>query len=706
VGGHVGQPVGVGHVVFRPGGPTADAGGNGPAPLCKTARMPRRLMQPADVRFTRWPRDPQLSSDGQRAAWCESALDLDGDEPVSNIMVAAVDGAGEPRHFTDGPHDSSPRWSPKGQYLAYISASSGPPAVHLAPLDGGAPRKVEAPGAVNWAEWSPAGDQLVIVVNLTTKRGAPDDPRTRNAARVVRGLFNRFDGQGWFEGRNHLFVYDVNEGKFRQLTSGDYDEAQPRWSWDGSRIVFVSDRSRRRDDRYGWGGIWSVAATGGRPQQLVNGIGNAQFPAFSPDGDHIAFTGVLGPKQIAGRDTRIFVVRSDGKGDPERLAPDLDRPIGFALYGNPMAWLSPEELVFTVVDRGTIGVRRARLGERSARAIVEGDTQVSGLGVAGRGNAHVLTYASGWADSPPEVFCLSLAGRKSQAVQVSRAGNELRSTAELLPTERVYVRAPDGLEIEYFVMRPKLAGLKRPAKKAPLFLEIHGGPHLFNPLSELFTYYQSLAAAGYLVLLPNPRGSIGYGEEFSHSLRGRWGEADFEDLMACADDAINRGMVDPQRQFVGGYSYGGFMSATVIGQTARFKAAAIGAPVINNVSMFGTSDASVLFSDPWGADPWSPPAALVKQSPLSSAPKVNTPVFLYVNDGDLRCPPSQADEYYVALKWLGKAVEYVRFPNGSHLSFFPMIGPPSQSEDRLTRMLEFLQRHGGTPARGTAQPTG
>ena len=636
--------------VFRPGGSTADAGGNGPGSVlqsCENAPSPhatsRRavyalapgpsaLERRAESRVVRnrpgpGPRRARLKHHGRSGGWSGRTASFYRWPPRLFPQVV-----------TQGPIP--------GLYFRLVQA----PALHLAPLDGGAPCKVEAPGVVNWAEWSPAGDQLVIVVNLASKPGAPDDPKTRNAARVVRGLFNRLDGQGWFEGRNHLFVYDVNEGKLRQLTSGDYDEAQPRWSPDGSRIVFVSDRSRRRDDRYGWAGIWSVPATGGRPQQLVNGIGNAQFPTFSPDGDHIAFTGVLGAKQTAGRDTRIFVVRSDGKGDPERLAPHLDRPIGFALYGNPMAWLSPEELVFTVVDRGTIGVRRASLGESSARAIVEGDTQVSGLAVAGQGNAHLLTYASGWVDSPPEVFCLSLAGRKSQAVQVSRAGNELLSTVELLPTERAYVRAPDGLEIEYFVLRPKLAELERPAKKAPLFLEIHGGPHLSNPFSELFTYYQSLAAAGYVVLLPNPRGSIGYGEEFSHSLRGRWGEADFEDLMACADDVINRGMVDPQRQFVGGYSYGGFMSATVIGQTARFKAATIGAPVINNVSMFGTSDASVFFSDAWRADPWSPPAALVKQSPLSSAPKVNTPVFLYVNDGDLRCPPSQADEYYVALK--------------------------------------------------------
>jgi dipeptidyl aminopeptidase/acylaminoacyl peptidase len=663
-------------------------------------------MRPADVRLMRWPQDPQLSNDGQRAAWCEIALDLDRDEPVSNIMVAAADGTAAPRRFTDGPHDFSPKWSPNGQYLAYLSASSGPPSLHVAPLDGGAPNEVEAPGAVNWAEWSPGGDQLVLVVNVAPKPDKPDDPRTRNSARVVRGLFNRLDGQGWFEGRNHLFVYDANERTLRQLTSGDYDHAQPRWSPNGSRIVFVSDRSRRRDDRYGRAGIWSVPATGGRPQQLVNGIGEAQFPTFSPDGDHIAFTGVLGTEQTAGRDTRVFVVRSDGKGDPERLAPDLDRPIGFALYGNPLAWLSPDELAFTVVDQGTIGVRRSRLRESSARAIVEGDRQVSGLAVAGHGKGQVLAFSSGWVDSPSEVFCLRPAGTERRTVQVSRGSEELRSAVDLLPAERLRVRALDGLEIEYFAIRPRSRSSKRAAKKAPLFLDIHGGPHLSNPFSELFTHYQSLAGAGYLVLLPNPRGSIGYGEEFSHSLRGHWGEADFEDLMACADDVIKRGMVDPQRQFVGGYSYGGFMSASVIGHTDRFKAATIGAPVINKVSMFGTSDASVFFSDAWRADPWSPTGALAKQSPLLLAPNVNTPVFLYVNDGDLRCPPSQADEYYVALKWLGKPVEYVRFPGGSHLSFFPMLGPPSQSEDRIARMLEFLGRHGGPPVREMGRTTG
>ena len=658
--------------------------------------MARHVMGPGDLRLVRWAEDVQLSEDGGRVAWCETALDLERDEPVSNIMVTATDGSGRPRRFTDGPHDLSPRWSPDGHYLAYLCASGGSPALHLAPLEGGTPIKVDSPGAVLWIEWSPTGDRLILVVKIHAQ--AEDaDPRARNAPRVIRGLSNRLDGEGWSEGRRHLFVYDVDKRALRQLSSGDYDHLQPSWSPDGSTIVFVSDRSSRRDDYSGRGDVWTIAAKGGRPRRLAGGLGDAAFPTFSPDGTRVAFTGLAGGDQQAGRDGRLFVVDADGTSEPERLVPGLDLPVGFTFSGKPYVWLTPEELVFAVADGGTVDLRRARLGPRSARAVVSGEMQVAGVAVSGPGDRRVLGYASAWADSPAEAFCLDLGKRTRSPVQVSHANDELRRSVELLPTERFRARASDGLEIEYFVIRPRRSAGVHDGVLPPLFLEIHGGPHLYNPISEIFTSYQSLAGAGYLVVLPNPRGSIGYGEQFTGASRGDWGGADFEDLMACADDVIDRGLADPKRQFVGGYSYGGFMSAWAVGQTTRFKAATVGAPVIDHVSQFGTSDVSVYFADAMEADPWDPPQRLESCSPLSYVPKVETPVFLYVNEGDLRCPPGQADEFYVALKWLRKKVEYVRYPGGSHISFFPMAGAPSQGEDRQRRIIEFLGRHGGVP---------
>ena len=666
--------------------------------LCETEIMPRHLMRPEDLGLVRWAQEPHVPNDGDRVAWSEVSLDLERDEPVSNIMVASARGDDEPRRFSEGPHDTTPAWAPDGQFLAFVSADPGPPAVHLAPLDGGAPVKVETPGPVRWYNWSPGGDRLVLVVNIGGRGAETDKAAERNAPRAIRGTFNRLDGAGWLDGRDHLFVYDVSRRSLRQISSGDYNHAQPSWSPDGSSIVFVSDRSRSRDDRAEKGDLWVVASTGGRARRLVGDLGGAAFPTFSPDGRHVAFSGLLGAEQQAGRDNRLFIVRSDGVGDVEKLVPGLDRPVAFTLSSKPFAWLSDDELLFTVVEAGTIGIRRARFGERLGRAIVSGDAQVNGLSVGGGDGRRILSYASAWVDSPAEILCLDLAKRSGRPLQVSHAGRELTRSVELLKTERLQTKSADGLDVEYFVIRPKTGRAKPKSPAPPLFLEIHGGPSLYNPISELFPYYQVLAAAGYLVTLPNPRGSIGYGEQFTKQVRGDWAGKDFQDLMTCADDVIERGMADNLRQFVGGYSYGGFMSAWTVGQTTRFLAAAVGAPVVNLASMFGTSDANTYFADALTGDPWSSPAGLASRSPVSFVRNVGTPVFLYVYDGDLRCPPGQADEFFIGLKWFGKDVEYIRYPGGSHFSYFPMAGAPSQTEDRMRRVLDFLGRHGGLTA--------
>ena len=201
-----------------------------------------------------------------------------------------------------------------------------------------------------------------------------------------------------------------------------------------------------------------------------------------------------------------------------------------------------------------------------------------------------------------------------------------------------------------------------------MFLEIHGGPHGWNPFEFAFHSYQVLAAAGYAVVLPNPRGSIGYGEEFALAVNGDWGGEDYHDLLACADDVIRRGLGDKDRQFVGGYSYGGYMSAWMVGHTDRFKAACVGAPVIDLVAEFGAGDVGPLIAENVGGDPWHPSGVLQERSPLTHVPNVNTPVFLYVFEGDLRCPPDQADAFFNGLRWHRKEVEYARYPGGSHMS--------------------------------------
>jgi dipeptidyl aminopeptidase/acylaminoacyl peptidase len=186
------------------------------------------------------------------------------------------------------------------------------------------------------------------------------------------------------------------------------------------------------------------------------------------------------------------------------------------------------------------------------------------------------------------------------------------------------------------------------------------------------------------------------------AVTGDWGGEDYHDLLACADDAIRRGLVDKDRQFVGGYSYGGYMSSWIVGHTNRFKAASIGAPVVDLVAEFGASDVGWWVPRTMGSDPWQSSGILRERSPVAHVPNVDTPVFLYVFEGDLRCPPDQADAFFNGLRWHHKDVDYVRYPGGSHLSAFILGAPPSQSEDRLSRILDFLSRHDGVRTKPAA----
>lgn len=652
-----------------------------------------------DLRLYRWAADPDLAPGGNEVAWCEISLDFESDQPVSEIHLAPSDGSAPPRRFSAGPHDGAPRFSPDGRHLAFISAEDGGARLKLAPLDGGAPVAVTTPGAVLSYEWSPDGDRICLVVRVVAPGGS--DPAARHAPRVVRGLHNRLDGQGWFEGRTHLFVYDVHAGQLSQVTTGEYDHGDASWSPDGQSLAFFTNRSRRRDDEWRTE-LWVISSEGGRPRLVTRDVGAGSSPRFSPDGRLIACAGLLGADRIAGRDGRLLVVPADGSAGPERVAPALDRPTAFSFSSRPFAWCSENELLFTVADGGAVGIMRARLGERTGRVVLDGDAQVSTVVALPSGRrGRRLVYAATWVDRPSEIFSLDERGRGTP-VQISTAGAALSEVVELVGATRRRATAPDGLSIEYFVMTPP----RRTARRAPLVLEVHGGPHFHNPMAVDLAYYQVLCAAGYTVLLPNPRGSTSYGEAFTAAVRGNWGSADFADLMACADDAAAADLGDGRRQFVSGYSYGGFMSSWAICHTNRFLAAAIGAPVVDTLSEFGTWDGVDYFEDAMSADPFSRREHLLAHSPLTYLASARTPVLLYVHEGDLRCPPTQADELYAGLKWLRREVEYVRYPGGSHLSFLPTVGTPSHCVDRLSRILDFFARHGGVAPSGRRRAPG
>ncbi len=549
---------------------------------------------------------------------------------------------------------------------------------------------MDTPGPVSGVSWSASGDALVVVVTVMSEMPGKDDPKVKNSPKLIRGTANRLDGRGYLAGHDHLFIYAVEDRSLRQLTSGDYDHRQPSWSPDGTSIACFSDRTRHRNDDWMFADLWLIPTGGGRSRKVASRVSESAGPVFSPDGKRIAFGGAVGSERAHGRNSRLLVVPADGSGPPVPVAPELDRPVMAWFPVGNYAWLSNRELLFNVVDHGTISLQRAKLGERRPRPVVAGDQQVTSVTVAKRGGKLLAAFTATWVDKPAEVFCLNLDADGGRRRQLSAAGKGLLDVVDLLPAKRFSVKARDGREIEYFVISPR-----SPRDAPPMFLQIHGGPHAWNPFELEFFGYQVLAAAGYAVVLPNPRGSIGYGEEFAMAVNGDWGGEDYHDLLACADDVVGRGRGDKDRQFVGGYSYGGYMSAWMVGHSDRFKAACVGAPVIDLVAEFGASDVGPLIAEIAGGHPWDPSDVLRERSPLTHVPDVNTPVLLYVFEGDLRCPPDQADAFFTGLRWHRKEVEYVRYPGGSHMSAADIAAPPSQTEDRLNRILDFTSRHGG-----------
>lgn len=634
--------------------------------------------------------DPQISPDGSSTAYVVSRHDRDADEVRSAIWVVATDGASPPRQFSAGPKDHSPRWSPDGRTLLFVGDRGEKHQLLVAPLDGGEPQPLTSHSkGVSQPTWSPDGSRIAYIAKTGGTDLADDaSPAERRAPRVVTDLRWRLDGVGAFdESRSHVFVVDVASGAAKQLTKGDWDDDAPAWSPDGKHIAFVSDRRRQRHDEQLRSDLWVVPASGGRARRVTRAHGAAALPTWSPDGKLIAFIGGEHGNDFWSRSAELLVIEASAtNGTPRPL------DTGFARLGVPegpaMVWSKDSKAVLAVrVERGTGVVRRFGL-DGSKRAVLVGDRRVGALTLSS--DQRRIALVATWVGEPSEIFTgrLSASGSVSAERMVSHANDELRSTVALARAERRTSVTADGTECESFVV---VSPAVKRRGSLPLVLDVHGGPHGWHPgtFTTTWAITQTLAGAGYAVLLCNPRGSAGYGDEFLAGCVGDWGGGDYDDLMSAVDAVVADGIADREQLYVWGYSYGGFMTSWIVGHTRRFRAAVVGAPVVDQLSMIGTTDIPMFSAHELGGYPWERPDVYAKRSPITYAPDIRTPVLLLHQDGDLRCPVGQSDELFAALKLLGREVEYVRYPGGFHA-----LGvAPSHLVDRAARTAEWFQRH-------------
>lgn len=649
----------------------------------------KRGMQPEDFFSLRTVIDPRFSPDGSKVAFVVVTNSSEADEAQMTIWVAPSDGSSPARQFTSGPKDSAPRWSPDGRKLAFVARRPPPgssqdggesePQIHIAPLDGGDPlRLTTAPYGASQPAWSPDGTSIAYVAQ--TGDWTPPDKRSpaeKNAPRVVTDLRYRFDGVGWFDQRrDHLFSVEVDSGRTRQLTRGDWNDGQPAWSPDGTRLAFVSDRNRARFDRPR-PDIWVVPASGGRPKRLTSGAGSCGMPEFSPDGSSISFLGHEAGDGNSAANVQLYVVSADG-GPSRSVSRLLDRPAVGLVWptGRTHGWIDRRSVYFVAADRGSQHLYRARVdGSDEPERLLGGDRQITGVDL--RDGTAAFTCL--WPALFPEVRVADLAGGTERTI--SAVNRDLSKAVRLAPLRRTRVQG-----VESFLIRP----LESPgAGPVPTVVEIHGGPHGWHPQSVFLPLYQSLAASGYAVLLVNPRGSQSYGEEFSYGCVGDWGGGDFDDILRVVDAMVAKGICDPDRLYVAGYSYGGYMTGWTIAHTTRFRAACISAPVSDLNAMVGTCDIPLFnLFEMGGANPWERPDLYAKHSPITYLPQVRTPVRLFHWEGDLRCPIGQSEAWFQGLKLLGREVELVRYPGGFHI-----VRAPSQMVDFVERHLDWFSSH-------------
>lgn len=628
--------------------------------------------------------DPQISPDGAWIAYAVKTRDLEKDKTYTRIwMVPSAGGESIPMS-AEKQTSSRPRWSPDGQYLAFLSArDKGKTQVWTLFRQGGeAVQRTDTPQDVGAFEWSPDGKRMVLVLQdpkpsevEAHEKGEDYEEKTAPPWVIDREQF-KVDYTHYLDRRRtHLFVLDLASGETIQITSGDFDDSEPAWSPDGGRIAFVSNRTESPDTNYN-SDIWAVDADntdkGADIRQITTNPGPDTSPAWSPDGQWLAHVSETDIEAMLYA-TRDLAVSAASGGEFRVLTEELDR-----IVASPRFSLDGGFLYFVLEDSGEQNLARISVRGGEVDRLISGTGVVAAFDLGPKGEVAALVAQP---QQPAEVF-LYAAGNLNQLSFTNKA---LLDELALGEKVKVQFKSADGTPIEGFIIKPPDF---EEGKRYPTILDVHGGPQSqydwgFQWESQLF------AANGYLVVHPNPRGSTGYGQEFCKAIWLAWGEPDYEDVMAAVDDAIERGWADPDRLIVTGWSYGGMMTNHVITKTDRFKAAATGASATLYVVNYGHDQYQRWWDQELGY-PWEPESRELyeKMSPFNKVANVKTPTLILCGEKDWNVPVINSEQLYMALKKLGVPTELVVYPGEGHGSF-----APTHQKDVWERYLDWFGKY-------------
>jgi len=666
-------------------------------PPAALAAPEKPAFSPLDVFALEWASDPEISPDGSRIAYVRRSFDLKTDKRRGAIWLVDRDG-GNHRPLTGATgSQGSPRWSPDGGRLAFVAADDDGSQIHVHWFRDGVTARVtnllESPESL---AWSPDGRQLAFVMRVPAKREPlavklpekPEDAKWAEPLKAIDRMVYRADGEGFLpDAFGQVFVVAADGGSPRQLTEGLFDHGDLAWSADGSEILVSANRHENADLEPNDSDVHAIDVATGSIRTLTKRLGPDAQPAASPDGKYVAYTGYDDRYQGYQR-ARLYLLRRDN-GEIRELAADLDRDVE-----NPTWSRDSRRIYFQYDDQGTTRIAETDLAGRVTNIVDdlggEGWSRPYGGGSFSVARDGTIAYTANDPLDPAQVALFD-GGQSRRLTQLNADLLPLRALGRV---EEIWSTTPaDGRRVQSWLIRPP--GFD-PAKKYPLILEIHGGPFA-NYGPRFAAELQLYAAAGYNVLFSNPRGSTSYGEDFGNAIHHAYPGRDYDDLMAAVDAAIARGGVDPGRLFVTGGSGGGVLTAWIVGMTDRFSAAAVQKPVINWASFALTSDATNVFYKYWfPAPPWEDYEAYWRRSPLSLVGNVSTPTMVVTGEHDYRTPISESEQLYQALRIRGIDTLLVRVPDAPH----SLDQRPSQLAARIAYILAWFARHdpGATPA--------
>jgi dipeptidyl aminopeptidase/acylaminoacyl peptidase len=695
-----------------------------------TSFAQKRLITEKDLWDFVWIGDPQVSPDGSRVAFVRITVNDKKEGYNTSIWSVPIAGGEAQRQLTTGEHDTTPRWSPDGKFLLFLRSTEKngkpePPQLAMLPMAGGDSFVfTELPRGAGSPVWAPDGKNIAFTSETNAedlskqekkkseeksqkpvagavqagsptpatagKSSAPTGEHESDVRVITRAVY-RQDNEGYIDPKHPTHIWIVSaprsaeeKVKPRQLTSGRFDEDNAVWSKDGSQLYFTSSRIDEPYYELPRTDLYSVPLAGGGPTKITTIDLNTQFgPAggalsLSPDGKQVAFLAATNQPINSYTEPDLWVLDLSPDAKPRNLTANFDFDIDGFVIGDsaPPRAGGANKPVWTPDGKGLIAVyskegnRNLGLFDATTAGADPGkNSPMQDLTSGNHGvmifrttpDASKLVYVLSTPTSVNDLFVLDRATATPK--QLTKVNDQLFSKLNLTEPEEIWYNSFDGKRIQAWVQKPPGFDAH---KKYPLILNIHGGPHV--AYGHIFVHeFQWMAAKGYVVLYPNPRGSTSYGQEFGNLIQYRYPGDDYKDLMAGVDELIKRGYVDDKKLGVTGGSGGGLLTNWVVGQTGRFAAAVAQRDIASWENWWYTGDFTLFQPNWFRAPPFEDPDEYRARSPISYVSNVKTPMMFILGEADFRTPPGAGGEQmFRALKFRRIPTVMVRFPNESH----------------------------------------